>query len=150
MQSNGGLAIYLFNPRKASSHFLFQLTMPLSLKALKNGLHLSIDQDMNRERATIILASFYTSLVVVGDLRLARLTLIPLRFTMKPRNLSDSTPNPHLVGLSFIQYCRSTSKHFLKLATCLLAVSFLTSMSSTYTYMVFPISSTNILLTRHW
>ena len=44
---------------------------------------------------------------------LNKMASIPLYVTIKPKNLSELTPNAHLKGLGFILYFRNSSKAFV-------------------------------------
>ena len=138
--SRDGLAKYVFNPWKASSHLPSQLILPLPLSAWKNGRHLSVDLDTNRERVATIPVSLWTSLTVRGGCKsttaydLTGLTSMP-RFAMNPRNFPDSMPKSHLAGFNFILYCRRVSRHSRRSLTWSFACRLFTNMSSTYTSM---------------
>ncbi|KAI5349225.1 hypothetical protein L3X38_002112 [Prunus dulcis] len=93
------------------------------VRALKNGLHLSVDFERNRLRAAALLVRLCISFTVEGDF-ISRMALIwrgcasiPHCVTKYPRNRPDDTPNVHLLGFSFMRYWQSrlnASARFLR------------------------------------
>jgi len=126
------------------------------LSNLKSGFAFSVSFGRNLDNAANLPFSCCTCITQV-ELRIPRMALhlsglasIPLCVVIKPRNLPLPTPKMHFSGLSlrscFLTLARTDSRS----ARWCSAFWDLTTMSSTYTSMVFPSNSLKILSIRRW
>ena len=110
----GGVIKYCFRLSKAIVHSFVHSNF--FLKSLKNGKHLSVDQETNLLRAAICLLRRWTSFTFIrGDISIISLILfgftsIPLCDTIKPRNFLNGTAKTHLDEFSFMLYFQRVSK----------------------------------------
>ena len=151
--SKGGEAKYFFKSSKASRHSSNQEKSFICLKVLKNGRYLSTDLEINWLSATILPFSYCTSFFVFGCLIsmivfiFSRLASIPHCKIRNPKNFFEITLNAHLIGFNLIWYRRSMLKASSKSRIWFEVWILFTSMSSTYSFMFYPIYALKILLT---
>jgi len=126
------------------------------LSNLKSGFAFSARFGRNLDNATNLSFSYCTSFTQVG-LRIPRmashlsgLASTPLCVIIKPRNLLSPTSKTHFSGLSLRSCFLTLARTDYRSAEWCSTFWDLTTMSSTYTSMVFPSKSLNILSIRRW
>ena len=111
----GGSKRYFFIEMKACSYSDFQLYDFAPYRVLKNDRSWSVNHVMNYPKATDRLVSYWTCFLLTDIksnivLICTRLTSIPSRITMNPKNFLTFISNTHLRGFTFIPYFRNSLK----------------------------------------